>query len=215
MMKKRYQSLLSFLDNSCTDLDSFIKGELILFGGILVKKDKVYESLIKPSEEDGSVILILSFILPALSKLVKHQYGDHLPGGRLQTVDPTTTASVDKHKFPERVSSYEDHVPTSKPNVKTLALEAQIIFSLNKTSKWLEGKANSSEIIKESRAEVKTERLKFKHREEVILAKRIEKQFLMKQQIERKRIDPFPITGFYLYHVISADQTSNWTTSGI
>ena len=39
---------------------------------------------------------------------------------------------------------------------------------------------------------MKTERLKFKQREEVILAKRNEKQqeqFLMKQQIERKRTE--------------------------
>ena len=28
-------------------------------------------------------------------------------------------------------------------------------------------------------------------------------------------IDPFPIIGFYLYHVISANQSNNWTTSGI
>ena len=28
-------------------------------------------------------------------------------------------------------------------------------------------------------------------------------------------IDPFPIIGFYLYHVLSADQSNNWTTSGI
>ena len=28
-------------------------------------------------------------------------------------------------------------------------------------------------------------------------------------------IDPFPIIGFYLYHVISAYQSNNWTTSGI
>ena len=28
-------------------------------------------------------------------------------------------------------------------------------------------------------------------------------------------IDPFPIIGFYLYHVISADQSNNLTTSGI
>ena len=28
-------------------------------------------------------------------------------------------------------------------------------------------------------------------------------------------IDPFPIIGFYLYHVISAGQSNNWTTSGM
>ena len=32
---------------------------------------------------------------------------------------------------------------------------------------------------------------------------------------EMMTIDPFPIIGFYLYHVISADQSNNWTTSGI
>ena len=30
-----------------------------------------------------------------------------------------------------------------------------------------------------------------------------------------KLIDEFPIIGFYLYHVTSAGQSSNWTTSGI
>ena len=29
------------------------------------------------------------------------------------------------------------------------------------------------------------------------------------------RIEEFPIIGFYLYHVTSAGQSSNWTTSGI
>ena len=33
--------------------------------------------------------------------------------------------------------------------------------------------------------------------------------------LEYSTIDPFPIIGFYLYHVISADQSNNWTTSGI
>ena len=30
-----------------------------------------------------------------------------------------------------------------------------------------------------------------------------------------KSATAFPIIGFYLYHVISADQSNNWTTSGI
>ena len=153
----------------------------------------MYESLIQPCDQDGNVILLLSVILPALSKLVKHQYGDHLPGGKLENIDPVKTASVDKHnKYPERIFSYVDHVLASKPNVKTLALEAQITFSLNKTSEWLESKENSCEIIKQCRGEVKTERQRFKQREQFILAKRIEKQqedFLLKQQVERRRIE--------------------------
>ena len=75
----------------------------------------MYETLVQPSEDEGSVILILSVILPALFKLVKKQYGDHLPGGKLENIDPAKTASVDKHKYPERVFSYVDHVLASKP----------------------------------------------------------------------------------------------------
>ena len=180
MMNERYRSLLGFLDNTCQDLDSFINGELILFNDISVKKDKVYESLIQPSEVDGSVILLLSVILPALSKLVKHQYG-----GKLENIDPLKTASVDKH-----------NVLASKPNVKTLALD--------KTSDWLEGKENSKEIIQQSRAEVRLERQRFKQREQVILARRIEKQeegFWLKQQLERKRIEKLEkeTTGMFYY----------------
>ena len=177
MVNERYRSLLGFLDNNCQDFDSFINGELILFKGISVKKDKVYKSLIHPSEVDGSVILLLSVILPALSKMVKqHQYGDQLPGGKLENIDPLKTASVYKHnKYPERVFSYVAHMLASKPNVKTLAMEAQITFSLNKTSDRLEGKENSKEIIQQSRAEVRLERQRFKQREQVILARRIKK----------------------------------------
>ena len=193
MVNERYRSLLGFLDNTCQDFDSFINGELILFKGISVKMDKVYESLIQPSEVDENVILLLSIILPALSKMVKHQYGDQLPGGKLESIDPLKTASVDKHnKYPERVFSYVDHMLASKPNVKTLAMEAQITFSLNKTSDRLEGKENSKEIIQQSRAKVRLERQRFEQREQVILARRIKKQeeeFLLKQQLERKRIE--------------------------
>ena len=37
---------------------------------------------------------------------------------------------------------------------------------------------------------------------------------IRKNKILRK-IEEFPIIGFYLYHVTSAGQSSNWTTSGI
>ena len=32
--------------------------------------------------------------------------------------------------------------------------------------------------------------------------------------ISHEIIEEFPIIGFYLYHVTSAGQSSNWTTSG-
>ena len=34
-------------------------------------------------------------------------------------------------------------------------------------------------------------------------------------EVKSEIIEEFPIIGFYLYHVTSAGQSSNWTTSGI
>ena len=40
-------------------------------------------------------------------------------------------------------------------------------------------------------------------------------KYVFQSKQELWEIDPFPIIGFYLYHVISAGQSNNWTTSGM
>ena len=193
MMNARYVKLLTYLEDSTQNIENFMQGNLILFEDVPIKKDKVYYSLTEPSDFDHHVIVILCIILPALAKLVRHQYGAHLPGGTLETVDEVQTASVDKHnKYPERVFAYADHILTAKPNITTLALESHIVFSLNKTQEWLEGKDDALKVIQQSRGEVENERKKFKQREEIIKLKRIEKQredILKKENLERKRIE--------------------------
>lgn len=50
-------------------------------------------------------------ILPALAKLIQHQYSDHLPGGVHKVVNQNEIISVDKHnKFPECVFYLVDHI---------------------------------------------------------------------------------------------------------
>ena len=131
--------------------------------------------------------------MQAFQNLIQRQYGDHLPGGKHTNLNEAETASVDKHnKFPERVFSYVDHILASKPNISTLTMESHVTFSLNKTSEWLAQQKNANEIIKESRKEVRNEKLKFKQREELIRVKRLEKQnedFRKKEELERKRIE--------------------------
>lgn len=177
MMNARFLQLLVYLNDVSENLEKYVTGECVVFDDVPIKKDQVYECLIKPRKFDENVIIILSVVLPALAKLIRKQYGDHLPGGCHENVEPNTTESVDKHnKYPERVFSFVDHLLSSKPNIKTLALEAHVAFSLNKTVEWFEGKDNWEDIVKQGRAEVNTERKRFKQREELIRAKRIEKQ---------------------------------------
>ncbi|XP_060570464.1 uncharacterized protein LOC132728810 [Ruditapes philippinarum] len=110
-MNKRYLTLKTFLQDCSLNLDDFIKGNITLFEDVNVKKDKVYESLVKESEIDGHVETILLVILPALLKLITKQYKDHLPGGIHENLNEREVSSVDKHnKFPERVFSYLDHI---------------------------------------------------------------------------------------------------------
>lgn len=192
MMNQKYLELLNFITSTVNNLEDFITGKLLLFADVPVKSDLILETLLEPSEHDDSVILILSVILPALAKLIQHQYSDHLPGGVHEVVNQNETISVDKHnKFPERVFSLVDHILSAKPNISTLALEAQITFSLNKTDEWLNKQENINEIILESRNEAQKERQRFKERAKIILAKRIEKQeedFRKKERQEQNRV---------------------------
>ena len=130
IMNARYVQQLTYLENSTQNIENFLQGNLILFENVPIKKDKVYYSLTEQSDFDHHVIVILCIILPALAKLVRHQYDAHLPGGTLETVNEVQSAkaSVDKHnKYPERVIAYADHILTAKPNLTTLALESHII----------------------------------------------------------------------------------------
>ena len=81
----------------------------------------------RPNEtDDDHVLTSLSVLLPALTKLVKHEFKDHLPGEEHMRVNLEETKSADKHnKFPERVFAYVDH----KPNITSLALESHVTFS--------------------------------------------------------------------------------------
>ena len=73
--------------------------------------------------------------------LVQRMLEDHLPGGkwegasdsvRRQTKSVTKTNTVSEHDFAKL-----DRVLKEKPNASLLALEGHILFSTNKTSKWL------------------------------------------------------------------------------
>ena len=191
-MNLKYLELLTFLSDVVHNLEEFIQGKLLVFPSVQIKNDKILEKLLEPSVYDDNVILILSVVIPALAKLIQHQYGDHLPGGVHETINKEETISVDKHnKFPERVFSLVDHILSAKPNISTLALEAQVTFSLNKTNDWLSKQNNILQIITESRKEARKERERFKERARVILAKRIEKQeedFRKKETQERNRV---------------------------
>ncbi|WAR13286.1 hypothetical protein MAR_027466 [Mya arenaria] len=91
-MNYRYVRLINYIAECVENLDDLIRGNLLLYDDVPVRRDKIYEKLIEPSEIDCHVIVILSVILPALIQLIQRQYGSHLPGGSKEHINEHETS---------------------------------------------------------------------------------------------------------------------------
>jgi len=184
-MNIRYLQLVNFLNDSSLNIKDFICGKLSLFDDVPIKQDAVFSSLIEPADIDVHVEVILSIILPALSKLIQFQYRDHLPGGIHENMDRNQTKSVDKHnKFSESVFAHTDRILSTKPNISSLTMESHIAFSVNKTSEWLNEQSDVKVLIEECRKNVRKEKQMFKERENYIKTKRLEN---LQNEMEKKK----------------------------
>jgi hypothetical protein len=145
---------------------------------------------------------------PAFAKLARHMFKDHLEGGEHASLDPKDPkfASVPKsNKYAECVFGLLDHLVTRKPNISTLASEAYIMYSQNRTSAWLkEQDAQTLDaLVKEARKSRGKLQQKFRERKKDIeerkrqqVAKRIQgrekaekKKVVEKEQISCKMIE--------------------------
>ena len=181
-MNKKYLELLQFLESALGDLDSFLKGDMSVFSDcIFVKKDAVFHSLTQSNDTDSDTVLVLQILLPALIKLVQHEFKDHLPGGKFENFEEkyrTETKSVAKHnKYVEFMFGYFDQLLRFKPNVSTLAAEAYLTFAQNKTLQWLQQKTADEQqlLLKSARQGVVSIRAKFKSRQQNIREARLAK----------------------------------------
>ncbi len=86
-MNDRYLQLVNFLEEISEDkMMDFLLGKLYPFPDRPVKDDILFKALIAPSEHNSDCIVILCSILPAIGKLAKRLYHDHLPAGRFEAV---------------------------------------------------------------------------------------------------------------------------------
>ncbi|KAK3107478.1 hypothetical protein FSP39_015416 [Pinctada imbricata] len=143
-MNAYYLQLTTLLGQTAVDVD-FMTGQSLPFGqNTQVKKDAIYDALIKQSDFDGDTATILGVILPALAKFSKKFFKDHLPGGKFE--DPSeaiiaeTSGTAKHNKFSETLLAYFDGLMRYKPHLKTLSAEAYVMFAQNRTKEWLDSK---------------------------------------------------------------------------
>lgn len=124
------------------DATPLLSGEARLFKEYPPHVDAISDALLKPTLEDFQ---ILEAIFSGFSALLKRMVTDHLSGGEfdveLTEERKKETASVQKtNTISERDFAQLDRLLREKPNATTMSLEAMVMFSNNKTAKWLQTK---------------------------------------------------------------------------
>ena len=157
-MNQRFRTLLSCLNDWSVNASSVIAGEAVVFDDFPPTVDSIHASLFAPSEYDAVVEELLCVLFSAFSSLLLRLVEDHLPGGKFDNADETLvtdTTSVPKtNTVSERDFAQLDRLLREKPNASILSLEAMILFSNNKTAKWLNEKseAERSKLLQKARA---------------------------------------------------------------
>lgn len=190
-MNTKYLQLTKFFIDASENTEDFMKGKLLPFGDdTYIVEDHIYTCLMEPSEYDGVVQTYLQVLFLSLGKLSNKLFKDHFPGGKLVGMDPTVVAKFKctpkTSCFAESVFGQLDHLLKSKPNLSTLAAEAYITFSNNKTLNWLLNKPELERniLIEEATKNVKTVRKKFIQRRKEIEESR---RLALEKAIKKKR----------------------------
>ena len=157
-MNGYYQTLVSSMHEWSQDASILLHGEAVLFPDFPPVQDPIWHSLITPSSSSDAITLeILQIMCHTFSNLLTRLLSDHLSGGKYDHSTPALqneTRSVPKtNTVSERDFAKLDRLLREKPNASTLALEAMVLFSNNKTAKWLQSKtkAEVAELMQKAR----------------------------------------------------------------
>lgn len=204
-MNAKYQHMVTCFDEWAGDATPVISGEARLFKEYPPHVDNIFDALLKPTPEDFLVQEILEVIFSGFSALLKRMVTDHLPGGEYD-VELTEkimkeTASVQKtNTLSERDFAQLDRLLREKPNATTMSLEAIVMFSNNKTAKWIQSKTveERKQLFKQAREKGPKFRQIFKARRLALLEERArlvrEKQATAAQKKIKERKDKESLT---------------------
>lgn len=157
-MNDYYQILVSCVDEWSLDASKLLHGEAVLYPEFPPDEDVVWESLITSSESDCVTQEILQIIFHAFSALLSRLLSDHLAGGIHD--NPCSPLQLETKSVPktnvisERDFAHLDRLLREKPNATTLSLEAMVLFSNNKTARWLNSKSQAEvkELLQKARS---------------------------------------------------------------
>ena len=141
-----------FKETTAQNINSVMIGERIPFTPDLIKRDEIWETLSSQSHHDPSVEYILLSLFKSFELLLERVLADHQPvmsaaAENKEKVKSETTTVKTTNTISERDFGKLDRLIREKPNASILALEAHILFTNNKTTKWLATKSSDERRI--------------------------------------------------------------------
>ena len=139
-----YTRLHQKLQEWMMDPSPLINDSTVLFTEFPPSKNDLHRSLYEHTTENIEHLTkqALSIVMHNLLVCVSRQLRDHLPGGRFHNAphlrEETSTCPKD-NLAAERVFAGLDYLRRTMPNANTVTFEGIILWSLNKTRKFLDG----------------------------------------------------------------------------
>ena len=191
-----YCDMKATFDSWSKDASSVITGVAELTGVAgLSHKDEVWNVLTQSNENNIQTQELLQILFSAFSVTTQRLLIDHLPHGKYYSITDTEVinemASVPTTNVsPERDFAILDRLMQQKPNANTIALEAMIMYSQNKTSDWVQKKSEEEKekLFKAARNLIPNTKETYKVRKQE-MQKLLEDDLASKQQnIAQKQI---------------------------
>ncbi len=164
-------------------------GEDIPFSSDTVKKDDVWRALVSSSTHDLVAGHMLLSIFKAFVLLLDRVLTDLHPVMQAeeenkQEVHAKTTSVPTTNTISERDFAKFDRLLREKPHASTLALEAHILFTNNKTSQWFDQKSETekAKMMEEARKNASRYRKTYQQR-----VAQIEEESCRRQQEKEKK----------------------------
>ena len=189
-----YCEMKESFDSWGKDASDVITGVAALKSADSLHEDEVWSVLTESNENDQQTQELLQILFNAFSVTTQRLLIDHLPEGKHYSVTDTEiineTASVPTTNVsPERDFAILDRLMQQKPNANTIALEAMIMYSQNKTSAWLQGKSEEEKkkVLQSARNLVPITKEKFKTKKQKIQKQLKDDMVRRQQSIAQKR----------------------------
>ena len=153
--------------------------------------DRVTDELFKECESDVIVMELLQMLMKAFHLTAARLLGDHLEG---EYADPSSQTVRETKSVPatnvrsERDFAQLDRLMREKPNASTIAIEAMVLYSNNRTARWLSQKTadEKAQLFSACMKLGRQQRKVYKQRREEIHAFRQEQNRLKEERIRAR-----------------------------